>query len=203
MMTLNTDKPILMDLPMPIETERLILREPRFGDGKDLNEAKMETWDQLNTWMPWAKTKSTVEEDELYCREAHIKFLQRSDFTLFAFEKTTGLWVGGTGLHRFDWDTRIMEIGYWYRKSAQGQGYATESTKALTRYAFDVLQANKVSIMHADGNEGSKRVIEKSGFVFEYTAIKDDALPDGSLTDAHHYSLFNADHLRDCQVRWG
>ena len=29
---INTDHPILIDLPMPIETDRLIIREPRFGE---------------------------------------------------------------------------------------------------------------------------------------------------------------------------
>jgi RimJ/RimL family protein N-acetyltransferase len=203
MTTLNIEKPILIDLPMPIETDRLIIREPRFGDGAVVNEAKAETWDMLHQWMPWAKEKSTVEDDELTMREIHVKFLQRIDFAMLAFEKESSRFIGGTGLHRFDWESRIIEIGYWYRKSVQGNGYATEATKALIRYAFDVLNANKVIIAHAQGNEASKRVIEKAGFEFEYVAKKDALLPNGELVNHPFYCLFDANHLKDFNVTWG
>ena len=203
MTAMNTKNPIMIDLPMPIETDRLIIREPRLGDGAALHEAKMETWDLLSAWMPWAKDKGAVEDDELVMREAHVKFLQRTDLMMMAFEKATGNFVGGTGLHRFDWNTRIVEIGYWYRQSAHGKGYATESTKALIRYAFDVVSANKVVICHASGNDASRRVIEKCGFDFEYTSKKDAQLPNGDFSDHDFYSLFNADHLSDFNVRWG
>lgn len=188
---------------MPIVTDRLIIREPRFGDGKVINEAKIETYDMLHQWMPWAKNPTTAEDDELTAREMHVKFLQRVDLAMFVFDKNNGEFLGGTGLHGFDWDSRIIEIGYWYRKSAQGKGYATEATKALIRYAFDVLQASKVIIAHAQGNEASKRVIEKAGFEFEYNAKKDTLLPNGEFTDHPHYSLFSADHLNDFNVTWG
>ena len=200
---LNTKNPILIDLPMPIETERLMLRETRFGDGQALNDAKLETWDQLDQWMPWAKNKPSVEEDELTMREMHIRFLKREDLTLLAFEKNTNQLVGGTGLHRFDWEKRHIEIGYWYRDSAQGKGYATEGTKALIRYAFDELQARKVIISHATGNDASRRVIEKSGFKFEYISKQDYETPRGEYLDHHFYSLFDANHLSDFQVEWG
>ena len=199
----NTKNPILIDLPMPIETDRLIIREPRFGDGAAINEAKEESFDLINQWMDWAKTRSTVEEDEIVCREAHVRYLQKQDMTLYAFDKSTGRFLGGTGLHRFDWNTRIIEIGYWYRTSANGQGFATEGTKALIKYAFDVLKANKVIIVHSEGNDASRRVIEKAGFEFEYTVHNEDQLPDGSITNKHWYCLYNADHLQDFNVKWG
>lgn len=200
---MNFDKPILIDLPMPIETDRLIIHEPRFGDGVAIHEAKEETFESLNKWMNWAKERSTPEGDEIVAREAHIRFLQKEDLTLYAFEKETGRLVGGTGLHRFDWQHRIIEIGYWYRQSVQGKGFATEGTKALIRYAFDVLDAKKVVIVCSKGNDASRRVIEKSGFQFEYTVHDEDLLPDGTMTDKHWYSLYNADHLRDLNVKWG
>lgn len=203
MTELNIKNPILIDLPMPIETDRLIIREGRPGDGTGINEAKLESWDLISKWMDWAKIKPTIDEDEIVAREAHIRFLQKTDLTLYAFDKMTGQFMGGTGLHRFDWEHRIVEIGYWLRKSVNGQGYATESTKALIKYSFDVLRAKKVVIVVSEGNDASRRVIEKSGFKFEYTVHDEDVLPDGSITDKHWYALYNADHLDDFNVKWG
>jgi ribosomal-protein-serine acetyltransferase len=65
MTIIDTQNPILIDLPLPIETERLVIREPRFGDGKAVFDAKAETWDMLHQWMPWAKEPATLETDEL------------------------------------------------------------------------------------------------------------------------------------------
>jgi RimJ/RimL family protein N-acetyltransferase len=202
MTDLNIKTPILIDLPMPIETDRLIIREPRFGDGKDIYEAKLESQESLSKWMAWATKKPCQSNDETMVRQKHAEFILRTDLMMFAFEKNTGAFVGSTGLHRFDWETRIIEIGFWFRQSAQGKGFATESTKALIRYAFDVLDAKKVIIVHSKGNEASKRVIEKCGFEFEYTVHDEDVLPDGSITDKYWYALYDARHLSDFNVKW-
>jgi len=203
MTDINFENPILIDLPMPIETDRLIIREPRFGDGVSINEAKLESWDSISKWMNWAKIIPTIAEDEIVAREAHVRFLQKSDLTLYSYNKATGEFIGGTGLHRFDWKHRIIEIGYWIRSSVNDQGFATESTKALIKYAFEVLHAKKVIIVVSEGNDASRRVIEKSGFKFEYTVHDEDLLPDGTVTDKHWYCLYNADHLKDFNVVWG
>jgi len=196
-------KPLLIDIPMPIETQRLVLRAPQTGDGLAMYEAKEETWEQLNTWLYWARKKSTPEEDELTMREGQIEFLARKDLMMLICDRDTGRLLGATGLHRFDWLTRCFEIGYWVRRSAQGQGYVTESTKALIRYAFDELKANRVSICHAEGNQASEAAIKKCGFIYEGTRRRSDILPDGSMTDNHWYYLLDADHLGDFPVSWG
>ncbi len=40
-------KPILIDLPMPILTPRLLIRPPRVDDGIELNEAVIESFETL------------------------------------------------------------------------------------------------------------------------------------------------------------
>lgn len=195
-------KPILIDLPMPIETPRLILRPAMPGDGPALHEAKAETFDQLHQWMPWAKEMSTVEEDEITVREAYAKFIRREDLMLFAFEKDTGRFIAGTGLHRFDWAVRRFEIGYWVRTSAQRKGYATEISNALTRYAFTQLNAKAVCIGHAAGNDKSCGVIEKLGFALEGVMKNETSLPDGTVLDSYIYGRTNMDELPNLAVTW-
>lgn len=85
----------------------------------------------------------------------------------------------------------------------QGQGYATEGTKALIRYAFEVCSAQKVVIAHAGPNDASRRVIERCGFIPEYVVKQDYFVPDGQIYDHHYYSLFDCKHLRDFTVKWG
>jgi len=197
------EKHVLINVPMPIITPRLILRAAAPGDGAAINDAKRESFNELSKWMPWAKTPSTVDDDEAVARENAAKFIMREDLMMLIFERDTGRLVGGTGLHRFDWDKRHFEIGYWVRTSAHGKGYATEVTNALLRFAFNELSAKRVEITHADGNDASAAVIRKLGFVKEGVMREATQLPDGRLVDSHVYSRLNLDNLPALDVRWG
>jgi ribosomal-protein-serine acetyltransferase len=202
-MTKDID-PILIDVPMPITTQRLILRPPQAGDGQALYDAKQDSLKELLEWMVWAKDDPTVQDNEVLARKNHIKFLAREDMLLLAFDRTNpDRMVAGTGLHRFDWKTRIFEIGYWVRTPETGKGYAQEITNALVRYAFNALSANKVTIRHAEGNTRSQRVIKKLEFEKEGILQKNELLPDRRLVDTHTYARFNDKGLPNLTVKWG
>ena len=57
-----------------------------------------------------------------------------------------------------NWMLRTFEIGYWIRKSGEGQGYVTETVQVLTRLAFDHPQANRVEIRVDPANVRSRHV---------------------------------------------
>ncbi len=201
-MTNDTNKNILIDIPMPIETERLIIRNVLPGDGAAMFEAKVESFDHLKRWMPWAKELGTAEDSEITAREAHAKFIRREDAMMIGFEKISGRATVFTGLHRFNLDLRIFEIGFYVRSSAHNRGYASESANALIRYAFKALRASKVIICHAEGNHASARVIEKLGFEKEGVFRKDARLPDGTVTHHHWYARFDDKNLPALNVTW-
>lgn len=207
MMNLSAADPILIDIPVPITTPRLILDSDRPGFGADLLAMKEETRDDLLLWMPWAHSdERTVEAAEINCRKAYAEFILRQDLRMVGFERRPdghrGTPVMMTGLHRFCWKIRRFEIGFWVRKSAQGQGYATEAANALTRFAFGALQARRVTVCHAGGNDRSRNVIEKLGFQLEATRLNDSLFPDGRIMDHYEYVRFNTEGLPDLDVRW-
>ncbi len=74
--------PLLLDFPEEFESERLLIRGPRAGDGSELNAAVCESLEELKPWMPWAQSAPSVEESEEVCRNARIKFLAREDLML-------------------------------------------------------------------------------------------------------------------------
>lgn len=202
-MTNDKNKHILIDIPMPIETDRLILRNVLPGDGKAMFEAKGESFKELNRWMDWAKEIGTEEGDEITSRENHANFILRQDIMIIGFKKNGGKFVLATGLHRMDWKRGYFEIGYWVRTSEAGKGYATESSNALLRYAFGALNAKKVGICHADGNIASQRVIEKLGFKKTGYLADDEALNDGTRVGRHWYARYDTQGLPDLNVTWG
>ncbi len=159
---------ILLNLDLPLLTPRLRLRAPEPGDGAALFDAVQETSEALRMWMPWARDPHySVSHAEERCRTAAAKFLTREDLTFHIFERTTGQFLGGTGLHRMHWEKGIFEIGYWIRQSATGRGYVTEAVNDLTRFAFHELEARRVSIHCNVENQKSRAIPERLGFTLE------------------------------------
>ena len=61
------------------------------------------------------------------------------------------------------------ELGYWIGKPFWGQGMIPEAARALLEHAFTHLGMQAVWCGYYDGNEKSKRVQEKLGFLYHHT----------------------------------
>ena len=195
--------PILLDLPMPITTPRLILRPPKPGDGVELNAAIIETFEDLALWMPWARQKPTVDETEENVRRAHAQWNLRADLRIIIVDRVSGSFAGNTGLHRINWEIPRFEIGYWVRKKFAGQGYITEATNALTRYAFEELKARRVEIRCDPKNTKSISVMKRLGFEHEGTLRNDSvSVSTEEPRDTAIYSRLNTSGLPELEVKW-
>ena len=58
-----------------------------------------------------------------------------------------------------------IEIGYYLKPSSWGKGYATEICRRLLQFAFEESPLAEVVATHDPGNEASRRVLLKSGFI--------------------------------------
>ncbi len=174
-------EPVLIDVPERIDTERLILRCPRRGDGAAVNAAVIASLEELSPWMPWAGAVPTLEESEAHCRRQQGRFILREDLVMLIFERDAsggeGEFVGGAGLHRIDWTLRRFEIGYWRKTGHAGRGIVTEAVTALARMAFDDLDARRVEIRMDDNNVRSQKVAERAGFTLEALLRFDSVSP--------------------------
>jgi RimJ/RimL family protein N-acetyltransferase len=77
------------------------------------------------------------------------------------------------------------EIGFWTAKEYRGRGIMAETVGAVAHWTFTRLGATRLEWRAEVGNEGSRAVAEKAGFVVE-----------GALRAA----LLNKDTLRDAWV---
>ncbi len=57
-----------------------------------------------------------------------------------------------------------IELGYFLKPAAWGQGYATEVSKRMLKFAFEEASLNEVVASVDANNVASKNVLEKSGF---------------------------------------
>lgn len=168
-------KPSLLDFPEEFTTERLLIRKPMQGDGKAVYEAIQASLNELKQWMPWALTNQTEQDVEANIRDSIAEFITRKDLRLHLFNKETGEFIGSSGLHRINWDVPKFEIGYWVDTRHSGRGYITESTEAITNFAFNDLHAKRVEIRCDSRNTRSRAIPEKLGFTLE-GILKNDSI---------------------------
>lgn len=112
----------------------------------------------------------------------------RCSRTLSFFDRASGLYAGGSGLHRIDWSVPRFEVGYWVRTRFLGRGYATEAARAVSEAAFEQLGARRVEIRCDDRNRRSAQVAERAGFALEGILRQDTRHFDGSLRDTRVYA---------------
>ena len=180
--------PLLLDIPTSLESERLIIRAPRLDDGPLMNQAVCESLEELKPWMIWAQTAPTLEQSMVQIRKSHIEFLSREDLQLLLFCKETNQLVGSSGLHRIDWDVKKFEIGYWVHSSFAKQGYITEAVNAITNFAIEQLQANRIEIRCDEKNVPSARVAKRCSFTLEGILRNDSLSADGQLRNTKVFS---------------
>jgi RimJ/RimL family protein N-acetyltransferase len=90
----------------------------------------------------------------------------------------SGEFVGMVTLEMARIDTgETVEIGYALRPKYWNQGYATEAAKALLRIAFENVKLGEVYAFTLPANTASRRVMEKSGFVYQREFVYKEIWP--------------------------
>ncbi len=195
-------KPILRDLPDRLHGKRVLIRPLRPGDGAAIYEAVNESREQIGPWLPWVDKTQSAEDSEAAARRGAARWQTREDLMVGIWNKATGRYLGGSGLHRIDWAVPAFEIGYWLRTSAWGQGYVTETVQVLCQFAFETLGANRVEIRLDPRNTRSRAIPERLGFVWEATLRSHVCDGAGELRDTLIFALTPDDYAQ-AKAQWG
>ncbi len=150
---------------MILETERLLLRPWQEKDAKSLYQyAKDPLVGPPAGWPPHTSLDNSrqIIENVLMMPET------------YAVCQKDGVAIGSIGL-KLKGQTDLTdredecELGYWIGRPFWGQGLIPEAACALLHYAFESLGMRAVWCGYYDGNEKSRRVQEKLGFVYHHT----------------------------------
>jgi RimJ/RimL family protein N-acetyltransferase len=177
-----------------IVTPQLTIRCYNPADAPLLAVSVTESLEHLLPWMPWAANEPEpldVKVERL--RRFRANFDLGKDFIYGIFNPQENRLVGGAGLH-----TRIgsgaLEIGYWINKNHINHGYATETSAALTKVAFEINKVERVEIHCSVENIRSAAVPRKLGYTQEATLHK-RSFANGHLSDQMVWSLFADEYL--------
>ncbi len=148
---------------MILETKRLILRPWREDDAEDLY--KYASGADIGFWAGWPCHTSVQNSREI------IRTVLCAPETYAVCKKEDGKPIGSIGFHRADLAEKDdeYELGYWIGKPFWGKGFIPEAAREMLRYAFEELGLSRIWCGYYDGNERSRRVQEKLGFVYHHT----------------------------------
>lgn len=177
---------MLLNLPSRLETHRLIIRNYEKGDGTAFFRLleKNDNRAYLKDHVTEASTITTEEEAEIRLRELHADSIARTRFVMGVWLKQSGEYVGQIWIEPKKWEVPSFELGWFLEKSHQGQGIATEATKAGIHFLFNHLQAYKISVLTRDDNVKSYKLAERCGFT------KEGHLRDHNIKDGKRFGVF-------------
>lgn len=184
--------PVLRDVPEQMETDRLLIRCPRPGDGNAVHAAVVESLAALREFpasLPWAMAEPSPQASEQYCRESQANYQLRTSMAMLLFLKESGTLIGSSGLHSIEWSVPKCEIGYWGRTGFTGRGLITEAVKAITAFAFSNLGMRRVEALPDEENRPSCLVCERAGYVLEGTIRNERVAPNGVLRNTRLYAV--------------
>ena len=151
---------------MELTTKRLILRKWQESDAKRLYEYAKDP--RVGPIAGWPIHTSVEDSREI------IKNVLSADETYAVIPKDQDQAVGSVGLmigsaSNLDIPDTEGEIGYWIGVPFWGQGLIPEAVEELLRHGFEDLKLDRIWCGYFDGNEKSKRVQEKCGFIYHHT----------------------------------
>jgi len=160
--------------PVVLTTSDLRLQALRFRDKSAWNTVRAQNRDWLAPWE--ATIPSVPDEDAPDVRQLPSYFEMvrtlnsearagRSySFAIWHQRNLVGqISLGGVILGAM----RGAHTGYWIDKNYANRGFTTQAVLAIADYSFDALKLHRVEINLRPENAASRRVAEKSGFIFE------------------------------------
>jgi RimJ/RimL family protein N-acetyltransferase len=153
-------------MPLPLQTERLVIRPYREDDATALHEVFGSP--EVMKWTPSPASKDVAETAQRLVRTMAFTARQPPGFGLWALEtKDTSEFLGQVGLFPVEGKGPEVEVAYELAPRVWGHGYATEAARALIAYGFAEMGLRRVVALILPDNARSRNVASKCGMTLE------------------------------------
>ncbi|MFL5800931.1 MAG: GNAT family N-acetyltransferase [Roseiflexaceae bacterium] len=179
-----------------LETERLILRQITPDDAEDIFRIYADP--QVMRYWSSAPMRS-IDQAHRKIAGAAAAFHAREGIRWAITRKGSSRLIGSCGHWRLIKEHSRSEIGYELAPEYWGQGIMPEAVGAILRFGFERMGLHSVEAQIEPNNQGSRRVLEKLGFVQE-GYFRQNFFVNDTFTDTAVFSLLKADWLERDKV---
>ena len=174
-----------------IETDRLVLRRLVIEDA-EIMFANWVTEEQVTKFLSWQPHKN-IQETRGFL-EQWIESYVNDDFYFWTIElKENHDCVGDISVVNLDEATGSVELGYGIGSRWWGKGITAEAGRALVKFFFEAVKANRVYAKHASGNPNSGKVMQKIGMKRE-GVIRQSGICNQGIVDVVYYSMLKSEY---------
>jgi RimJ/RimL family protein N-acetyltransferase len=182
------------DIPDRIDAGEVALRSPVEADVAAIVEACQDP--EISRWtrVPCPYGRSDAEHF-IELAEAGRRDGDAAPFLIV--DPVTDALNGAIGIHDMSRSTLTGEIGYWVASWARGRGIASRALNALADWGLSA-GLHRIQAQVMVGNESSRRVLSRAGFVEEGLLRSVSAGGCGvdlDRIDMHVYSLIPSDRV--------
>ncbi len=159
-------------LPIPITTERLVLRRLGGGDWQDLKELLAD-----EEMFRYAEGRPLEEEEILHWLESdgHVRFTSPGQPFYLGIQLRENEKLIGYLRSNFT-DQQHLQVGItiFLNRSFQKKGFAREAVQAFLAFCFEGIGLHRVSVACDSRNDAACRLFEKLGLRREAEFVKDN-----------------------------
>jgi len=171
---------------LPLETDRLILRDVREDDFDDIHEYATDL--EVVRFMNWGPNTLEITRQVLDGWLKDQRRWPRPIVNMAAHHKADGRMIGAVRFAVLDEASGTGDFGYSFNRAYWNQGYGTEAAGAVVRNAFEALGLRRMIATCDARNTGSWRVMEKLGMRREALFRQDVKAHDG-WRDSYLYAI--------------
>jgi len=150
---------------MILKTERLVIRELNLKDENDIFE--MDSDPEVHRFIDNNPVKSITQSRE-FIKTIQEQYKENGVARWAVICKETLECLGWAGFEFFKTPVNnhvnFYELGYRFKKKHWGNGYATESCRAIIEYGFEQLNINTIFAITYPEHIDSQKVLNKLGF---------------------------------------
>ncbi|WP_224248760.1 GNAT family N-acetyltransferase [Hyalangium gracile] len=164
---MNSPTPTVAHPPYLLRTPRLLLRCLQPEDAARRKEAVDSSGEHLDLFFPPSpEGRPSLDSHAAQIRRFRGNFDLDQDRIYGAFDPESGRMLGENYLLKRA-GIAALEVGYWLRRDAGGQGIATEMASAMVKTAFEFDKVLRMDLMCSPSNERSAAMARRLGFTFE------------------------------------
>jgi RimJ/RimL family protein N-acetyltransferase len=153
-------------VPLPLRTERLVIRPYRDDDATALHEVFGSS--DVMRWTPSSPSKDVAETAQRLARTMAFTARQPPGLGLWALERRdTSEFLGQVGLFPVEGKGPDVEVAYELAPRVWGHGYATEAARAMIDYGFGEMGLRRIVALILPDNARSRNVATKCAMTLE------------------------------------
>lgn len=169
-----------------METTRLWLRWPRFGDAAIITQlAGNKAISEMTSKIPYPYPPDAAEAFVFQSRKMNAS---GQSLTLVATPKSKPNTVIGLVSILQDDEKGLPQIGYWLSPNHWGKGLMTEAVQTMVDSFFQLTEENILIASTRLINPASQRILEKCGFRYEGTGSF-EAAANGQVFEVQNYAV--------------